>query len=619
MTEDPLFRVHVPALIRHRSGLWVPNEPVGPRTLPAISGDSLLSSNPSVTAGDLFRIPATPGALDLEEPSLAEVEEHLSQLPFEPVMRGLSTMMAAVWFARDDRAKHLKLAEQFFGPGPLLQRLRKFLNENEHHLVFSEQFIAMLMRLLIVGEAPEGLRDDLDEKQIALFQGAMLAIGSQQIIDAEEYGAISERATWTPYLLRMGLYFDRPDVGSDWGRTYAFFVDIFSEIETTAHHWCDLPGWLEEDLAPLGDQLAFGFAMADWADVIDEDRDLTNRRRGFTIENLAASHQLNAATLEPLTAAISADRAELAASFEAAGKRRGQLLWDRVPFEQKPFLRLTSGELVLMSPRFLYAWMGDGFYYRLLDSAKRRKPPSGRSETAAPRFMALHGELMEKYVGQLTRESHADQIRAGILQISSDQLYTGIRRTRLRGPDLVLAYLDTLVVIEVTAGRAARRTRVLSEPDATLEAAHRLIGKMRELDRAVNDILQGRLDVAGLDLARLKRVFPVIVGPSAFMQTPNLWEYIEAESPGLFAGPALSPPTLFAVDEYEKALWLVEQGKTLAWFLELRQATDARDLSPENLLAVNFRNVGRPSYLERQIDRALEKIHAGISHGGHPH
>jgi hypothetical protein len=611
--------VYVPALIRHRSGLWVPNEPVGPRTLPAISGDGLISSNPSVTVDDSFRIPATPDALGLEEPSLAEVEEHLSQLPFEPVMRGLSTMMAAVWFARADQAKHLRLAEQFFGSGQLLQRLRKFQSEDKHHLVFSEQFIAMLMRMLIVGAAPEGLRDDLDEEQTALFQRVMLDIGSRQIIDAEEYGPISERATWTPYLLRMGLYFDRPDVASDWGRTHALFVDIISEIETSAHNWCDLQGWLEEDLAPLGDQLAFGFAMASWADVVDEDRDLTNRRRGFTIEDLEAGRQLNAATLEPLTAAISADRTELAASFEAAGKRRGQLLWDRVPFEQKPFLRLKSGELVLMSPRFLYAWMGEGFYYRLLDSATRRKPPSGRSETAAPRFMALHGELMEKYVGHLTKESHADQVRAGILQISSDQPYTGTRRTRLRGPDLVLAYLDTLVVIEVTAGRAARRARVLSEPGATLEAAHRLIGKMRELDRAVNDILQGRLDVAGLDLARLKRVFPVIVGPSAFMQTPNLWEYIEAESSGLFGGPALSPPTLFALDEYEKALWLVEQGKTLAWFLELRQATEAKHMSPGNLLAFNFRNVGRPRYLERQIDRALGKIHAGISDDGHPH
>ncbi len=69
------------------------------------------------------------------------------------------------------------------------------------------------------------------------------------------------------------------------------------------------------------------------------------------------------------------------------------IIWNRVPFETRPLLRLADGSLCVLSPRALMSWLTDGFYYRALDAARA----AGKRQA----FTNFFGVLIENYVCDL--------------------------------------------------------------------------------------------------------------------------------------------------------------------------------------------------------------------------
>jgi hypothetical protein len=84
--------------------------------------------------------------------------------------------------------------------------------------------------------------------------------------------------------------------------------------------------------------------------------------------------------------------------------------WETTPFMQRPFLELSSGQLVLISPRSIITWLGAGFYYRLLDAAQRRNTPEDEMSLAYTQFV---GDLLEEWALELVRSIHAGDRPAG--------------------------------------------------------------------------------------------------------------------------------------------------------------------------------------------------------------
>src|SRR4051812_10903254 len=167
---------------------------------------------------------------------------------------------------------------------------------------------------------------------------------------------------------------------------------------------------------------------------------------------------------------------------------------------------------------------------------------------------------MERYLRRLAERSHADQLRAGVVHISPEQRYLGKRGTEQKSPDLMLSYATDVVAIEVTGGRPSRRTRVLSDPSLIeKELDDRVIGKLQELDRALRDVVDGAAPIPDLRLDLVERIWPVVIGPASIVQTDHVWEHIQRKSPGLFTHhPALRPPTLFSIEDFERAMAAVE-------------------------------------------------------------
>ncbi|HWI97133.1 MAG TPA: hypothetical protein VNS60_13800 [Solirubrobacterales bacterium] len=273
---------------------------------------------------DAFAVAPCAEDLGIDPLTLDQVKGLISGLPFEPAMMALAVFSAGAWFAGADSAKHLALAEEIFGTGrPIIEKFREFSAAGPKHLLINEQHLAVLMRLLITGAGSDadGLRQ-LDDEEIDKLLGAVVAIADPINAGNDRATERGSPATWAPYTVRAGLYFDQSNLGSDHGRARALFVDLFGVVGPESHRWCDLAARAARKPAPSRGHRAPGRR--------DKCR---SRRTGRALRR--SRRQLRPPGLGPR------------------------------PFEQRPFLRLGDGRMILMSPRFLHAWMGEGFYYRL--------------------------------------------------------------------------------------------------------------------------------------------------------------------------------------------------------------------------------------------------------------
>jgi len=604
-------RIVLPGLVQLKSGLIVPTTAAGAKQ---DAGDGQLVVPPSglpdktlLVVGeppsdlDAYFAAPDPEALGERNPSLEAICETLRVVPVEPAMFGLAGIAAATWHAGTDQVKHLKLAEEIFVGRPVLDLLRRFVGEDPHHIVFNEQHLTMLMRLLLVHGAEGEANVDLTDEQVDALLTAMLGVGGLTARHADPEHSGPEPMGWVPWMVRSGLYFDRSNLGSDQGRARALFVDLFAEADREGPHWCDLTGWMAEDLVPIDRQFAFGYAMGAFAKALTEGIPTVERFIGIVPAGLLAGN-MQAEEVARLVAAISATRDDYVEAF-ADEDTTDHLLWDRTPFEQRPFLRVGDGRLLLLSPRFLFSWMGEGAYYRLLDAARGRPDPRRPQRKATLRFTQLHGELIERYVQRLAERSHADQLRAGVVHISPEQRYVGKHGTEQKSPDLVLSYATDAVTVEITGGRPSRRTRVLSDPALIQkELDDRVIDKLVELDTALVDVLEGTVEIPDLRLDLVERVWPLLIVPATIVQSDMLWDHIDKRAPGLFSHhAALQPPTLFSIEDFERALAAVDQGAGLPAILGTRLGSLYARMPPSHFFARHFKSRRRPTYLDEQL------------------
>jgi len=602
--NDELPRLTIPAGSIHPSGLWVPIQMEARQPIPQIPEGSLyVAAGPPSDADGVYVAPDSE-ALGFAPTDLDSVRSLLDQLPFEPAMFALSMMNASAWFIGHDQAKHLELAQNIFGDGWFLEKLKAFVAESPHHIIFNEQHVTVLQRLLITSAASDGqgLRD-LFESEIEALLRALIAIADPIASSGHRATAEGDPTTWVPFVVRSGLYFDKSNLGSDQGRAYALFVDIFSEADRDQHNWCDLGCWMSEDLASFLSQLGFGYAMGAWSKALEEETNATERRVAIVTDGLL-SNQLPPETVSRLVDAIGASRGQLAESFSTAGESLDHIIWDRAPFEQRPFLRLEDGRLILMSPRFLHSWMGEGFYYRLLDSASRRPLPGHTGRTQSRRFTEFHGDLFEEFVLRLTTESHRVQISVGIAEVCGEQTYLDNDESESLSSDVTVALGPDLVFIEAAGGRVARRARILSEPSEMLEVVDRIVGKMHEVSGVIDDYLDGLIEIGSVESQDVARIWPIVVIASPVLQSEFLWGYIADRISEAFVDARVQPPTLLSLDEFEQLMALVEEGRGIPDLLANRLGSAHANLPPARYFAMQSSNLARPQYVERKMREA---------------
>jgi hypothetical protein len=492
--------------------------------------------------------------LGLEPPAdLAELVEKVEQLPFESAFLLVARIAAVVWHVREDVERQLDLVRTFDMPN-LVARLEETVAVHDgraRRFVFAEQYLTVLQRILIehAREAALGdgaTEDDLRATIAAYFAAASVTSSADAHLESDD--ATAEE--WLVYLVKNGSYNARPPNLNEFTRARELFVELPARLVDDNHH-CPIDDWFAEDYGlNAGEQHAVGFALYGLSGAMDDDVDPGDRS---VIAPPFGDGPL-ADRVEAIVDLVSAPRQWYAEEFAATGDDLAAIAWERAPFLRRPFLRLVDGRWLLISPRMIDSWLGEGFYYRALDSARRRGE--------ANRFFTFFGNLVETYCLDLTRSVYDGERPVGGGRVHGEQRYGshGGKRTS----DIAIDLGPDLILIEVVSARFATDLRVYGNPEILAAALERMLfKKMGQIGGVTAAVLAGEARIPDVNRAHLERVWPIVVTGGELMQTELLWDRIDAELPPELTAARVEPLTVLDIGDFELLLGLVSEGHHL--------------------------------------------------------
>jgi hypothetical protein len=599
---------------RRPSGLLVPRRPDDlperdPLLRTAAASPLFLPDSARPTPQDLLLCAPTPADLDLPTPTLSEAIAPLREIPFEPAMLLTSLVAAELYHHPRDLARQRRLMGSIY-PAPLAERVERFLNEDAVHIPFDIRHVLVLQRLLVIHAAPDpDPRRGLSDHEIHRLSGVLVALaGALPTADPPE-PADDEDPDWTAwarYFAQTGAWYGDSYVLEAVARTFATFSPIATSDELSDH---PARAEVDEQLRAvygleLAEQLAVGLACAVLSKAVAVDVDTEDRAAPLQPGFLA--HGPLGAKEEEVVALISASREELRDALLVAEERPEEVAWDYSVFERFPFLRLPDATLRLHSPRALVAWMTRGMHYRLLDAAGRGLPRA-EARKARGRFLTYAGALGESYVRGVVRASLRRAESSGAVRIHGEVEYR-VGRERHDGPDFVIDAGPDLVVGEVYSGRMSLSARTNRDPSALDDFVKRATAaKLMELANRVRDILSGQLCFDGLDLGRVRRVYPVLVlAGDPVPQTPLLWGYLRATHPEAFVDDGRVERSIVCdLDDLEPLLALAEEGRHLPELLNRFLRSDHAELPPRNWVAHAHGLERRPAFVADHFRDAM--------------
>lgn len=112
---------------------------------------------------------------------------------------------------------------------------------------------------------------------------------------------------------------------------------------------------------------------------------------------------------------------------------------------------------------------------------------------------------------------------------------------------------EDLILFEANARRVRALPLVSGDPlDATGELGKLIVKKINQLGACVGALLAGEAELPGVDLARVKRIWPIAVAGGHVWQTRTLWTYLDetrdAAKCSSFTDPRVQPLQLLDAD-----------------------------------------------------------------------
>jgi hypothetical protein len=578
--------IGVPRFAEHPSGLLVPVE----LNRPTISGDgNQLADGTPIAKGTFFimanppssfeqmRIVLDESGLGLPISSLAQLREMVAALSFESAMVAISRLACHAWHIRGNTEAQLRLVPEIFGDQNLTAAISRLIERDPEQIeIFPEQHAAVLQRLLVlvgrdaqVGESQEG--------EQAIFNRAWLAAATPTAeLDRDPPDGPDGRQHWITYLIQNGTYNRIEDSLSSMIRPQILLGDIASDKAIQENpHFCPVDDWHRESFGfSLSEQFALGLAISVRSSIFSEETPIGERSivSGQYVAQLA---EKLGQSFEEAQELLSAPREWYQAEFEKREDTVANAAWDRIPFESRPLLRLSNEELLMISPRALQSWMGDGFYHRTLSAARDR----GQIE----RFQAFYGSLVEEHVLRVLRHAHPETGAFSSCRVSGEQRY-GRGKGKL-SPDVAVDCGPDLVLIEVCSGRFTLRTIIEGSPAAALNDLRRLIfSKVDQLDRRITEFLAEEWSPPKSDVRHVRRIWPVVVTADV-LQNEMLWDEIRSRLANVFTQPKVQRLTLLDVSELEQLAALVERGHGLVDLLQRKAASPYAELDFRRFVA----------------------------------
>jgi hypothetical protein len=501
------------------------------------------------------------------------LRERLAGVDFEPAMHLAGFINAKVHTFRHDSDKQLRLAAKLYSE-ELQSALGAFVAGHPNALPFAEQNCFILQRLLIEAAIEAPADQDLSAEEFETVVVALLGCSSVARGVAEDTAPKDPKGLveWLSFFIQNGAYnSSRQPLGE-----IVRAQELFGRLAALPEHEdpaCPLGTWCREDYGfDVGELMTLGFAFWALTNTFDEaeEADYPVRVKPENVDDLLDKLDW-LDRREQALAALSASRAELQAEFAEAGSEPANLAWETRPIMRRPFLRCSDEGLILMSPRAMLSWLGEGFHYRLLDSVQKRSiEDKGKTSRA---YSAYAGRLLEAYAVELTKSAHPGPRLVASGRVFGEQPYGpgGQKKTSDVAVDLGL----DLVLVEVSTSRLRADTLIIGDTERVEGDLERmLIAKLKQLDGCIAALINGEAQLPEVDVDLVQRIWPVVVTAGEIAHTDPLWEYVEERGGEYLNQPKVRPLTLLDTEDYAQLLGLVEQGHALHDLLVAKNTGD---------------------------------------------
>jgi hypothetical protein len=543
---------------------------------------------------------ATPAAMQVAPLPLEEFIANLAAIPPGMVLSVVSWMQATLHGKEMNRQVQLGVAAGLFqgtaGFPPLLRFLETHPGEP---VAFSEQGLTLLQLLAVrhCAEQPTGLGKD---EYLARIRRAIFFVTGY----LEPRGPASEeRDGWLGHLTRLFEYNGHAVFGNAMGRAWAIFGRLHREVSEIRPQ-VPIDDWLLEDYGlDLEQQMALGFALFAHLGAESEDPDeFASEMTAESLGGIFTRMKLTQEQREAAEAMVAAPPSWFRAEVE--GQSVEQLSWNRVPFMQRPFVRLPSGHYVLQSPRALMAWVAEGIHYRCLDSARRRN--------AVGLYTARAGKLTERYVLEMVASAHREPRLPGAGKVHGDKKFADGKDSS----DVTVTYPHEVVLIEVASRRLTVETRRDGDREALERDLTEMVGRRpKQLRRSIDAMKPGRpghaatLRFEHLEPGRIARFWPLIVTTTPLHRSPLLEEFLAPAIAELGGRGDIEALDVLAIEDLEALVAITEQtGRRLSDLLAAKQETAGPHADVRSWLARDHSipNIARPTYLDTALSEAMD-------------
>jgi hypothetical protein len=543
---------------------------------------------------------ATPEAMQIKSPSLEEFLTTLKTIPLGMLLPLVCELQALLHGIEMDPENQLGLAADLFGGTPAFKPLERFIRTLPgERVIFCEQALTLLQLLTIRGSEDELTGLSKDEYTARIRSSIFFVSDYLEPAGAE---SVEDRTGWLRHLTQLFEYNGKPVFGNAMARTWAIFgrlhlhsPDINPDVP--------LDRWLREDYGlGLEQQMSLGFALfAHLGTKGDGDEQFSSSLTRDTLAGIFRSMELSEEECEAAEAMIAAPPSWFRA--EIGEQSLEQLSWNRIPFMQRPFIRLQSGQYLLQSPRALLSWIADGVHYRCLDAARRRD--------AVGAYTTRVGKLTERYVLELVESTHQEPRLPGAGKVHGDKKFAN----GIDSSDVTITHPNEVVLMEV----ASHRLTVESKRDGDQKALERdlteMVGRRPKQIRRSIDAMKptqvghvATLRFQHLESARITRFWPMIVTMTPVHWTPLLEEFLAPSLAELDGRTDVEALDVIAVEDLEALVAITEQtGRPLADLLAAKQRTVGAHADVRTWISQDRHvpNIARPRYLDDALDETM--------------
>ena len=516
---------------------------------------------------------ADEAALGLPVSTVDTVRGHLRTLPFAAAIEQAANIAARLWPIRSDVAEQRRLLERLVRAPAHLAAYDRFLSGprddlDEHLYVLDEQQLHVLQRLVL----EEALPDDAEwtrQHDLALeaaFLGVTSIVGEGA---ARLQGGERHLEDWVGFLTQNGSFNAGGQPLYALIRAHRLFIELPRTVAARQHHAAlDFDAWTNERFNLSAEELfAAGFLVQ--ATSVMGQQTPEGRTPGLLpCMNAYLSTTALASKATAVETALAASREFFVTQFSQSKGNPVRLAWEATPFQQRPFVLLDDGRLALTSPRAIYSWLTDGWYYRLLDIAIQK---GNRDD-----FTTFAGYLFETYVREIFELALPNR-QAAHGRVHAEQPYGGGQLTS----DVALDYGEDLLLFEVVSTRLPLGVRAEADQDELETYLSRtLVEKLEQLDRVARDVLSGRALIPDVDPARIRRVWPLLVTAGDITETEPLWKWLHDHVPaGTFADARVQQLQLLTVEDIEILAGLVADNEEIDEIIAAKARSDHRELS----------------------------------------